>query len=93
METVEEKISKFLEELETRGIEIAGETAFICNDGAVLFSPNERGAVDIILVRNPVKIDYTLGITDKDVELWVTTEEILKELEEMNNGKMDGGEE
>ena len=82
MVTVEEKISLFLEELEKQGIEIAGETAFICNDGAVLFSPNDRGAVDIILVRNPVKIDYTLGITDKEVELWKTTDEILKELEE-----------
>lgn len=81
MVTVEEKINSFLEELEKRGIEITGETAFICNDGAVLFSPNERGAVDIILVRNPVKIDYTLGITDQEVELWATTDEILKEME------------
>lgn len=81
MVTVEEKINLFLEELENQGIEITGETAFICNDGAVLFSPNERGAVDIILVRNPVKIDYTLGITDQDVELWATTDEILKEME------------
>ena len=78
---LEDKINLFLEELHQRDIEISGETAFICNDGAVLFSPNERGAVDIILVRNPVKIDYTLGITDKDVELWATTDEILKELE------------
>lgn len=81
MVTVEEKINLFLEELEKQGIEITGETAFICNDGAVLFRPNERGAVDIILVRNPVKIDYTLGITDQDVELWATTDEILKEME------------
>lgn len=79
--SVEEKVNLFLEELEKQGIEITGETAFICNDGAVLFSPNERGAVDIILVRNPVKIDYTLGITDQDVELWATTDEILKEME------------
>ena len=77
---VEEKVALFLEELENQGIEISGETAFICNDGAVLFAPNERGAVDIILVRNPVKIDYTLGITDNDVELWKTTDEILQEL-------------
>lgn len=81
MVTVEEKVNLFLEELEKQGIEITGETAFICNDGAVLFSPNERGAVDIILVRNPVKIDYTLGITDQDVEFWATTDEILKEME------------
>lgn len=80
METVEEKISKFLEELEKQGIEITGETAFICNDGAVLFSPNERGALNILLVRNPVKIDYTLGITDQEVELWATTADIMQEL-------------
>lgn len=86
MESVEEKINLFLEELEKRGIEITGETAFICNDGAVLFAPNERGAVDIFLVRNPVKIDYTLGITDKEVELWTTTGEILKELEDGTYG-------
>jgi hypothetical protein len=82
VETVEEKISAFLEELEKRGIEITGETAFICNDGAVLFSPNERGAVDIFLVRNPVKIDYTLGITDREIELWKTTGELMEELSE-----------
>ena len=81
MDIVEEKIALFLEELEKRGIEITGETAFVCNDGAVLFSPNERGAVDIFLVRNPVKIDYTLGITDREVELWKTTGELMGELE------------
>jgi len=77
---VEEKIALFLEELEKQGIEIHGETAFICNDGAVLFSPNENGAVDIFLVRNPVKIDYDLGITDADMELWKTTADIIEEL-------------
>jgi hypothetical protein len=80
VETVEEKVAKFLEELEKRGVEIAGETAFICNDGVILFTPNERGAVDIFLVRNPVEIDYTLGITDKDVELWATTADIMQVL-------------
>ena len=77
---VEDKINLFLEELEKQGIEINGETAFICNDGAVLFSPNENGAVDIILVRNPVKIDYSLGITEQDVELWKLGGEIINEL-------------
>ena len=77
---VEDKINNFLGELEKRGIEIAGETAFICNDGAVLFSINENNAVDIILVRNPIKIDYDLGITDKDMEIWKTTSEIMQEL-------------
>jgi len=77
---VEDKINLFLEELEKRGLEILGETAFLCNDGVILFMPNEREAVDIALVRNPVKIDYDLGITDKDMELWRTTADIIKEL-------------
>ena len=77
---VEEKINLFLEELEKQGIEINGETVFICNDGAVLFSPNENEAVDIILVRNPIHINYDLGITDKDIELWKTTGELMQAL-------------
>ena len=80
---LEEKINLFLEELEKRGVEISGETAFICKDGVVLFVPNERGAVDIMLVRNPVHIDYELGITDAEVELWKTTADLIKEMEEM----------
>jgi transcriptional regulator with XRE-family HTH domain len=74
------QINAFLEELERQQIEIYGETAFICNDGAVLFIPNERGAVDITLVRNPVKIDYNLGITDREVRIWKETEELTKEI-------------
>lgn len=74
---VEDKISLFLEELEKRKIEIAGETAFVCKDGVILFVPNEQGTVDITLARNLVHIDYELGITDKDVELWKLTEELF----------------
>ena len=77
---VEDKLNLFFEELENKGIEIHGETAFICKDGVVLIVPNERGAVDIMLVRNPVHIDYELGVTDKDVELWKTATDIMQEL-------------
>ena len=77
---VDDKINLFLEELEKQGIEIAGETAILCNDGVVMFMPNEEGKVDIGVVRNLVKLDYSLGITDKDVELWTTTADILQEL-------------
>ena len=77
---IEDKINLFLEELEKREVEINGETVFICNDGAVIFSINENEAVDITLVRNPVKIDYELGITDEDMELWKTTAELMQEL-------------
>lgn len=79
---VEEKIELFLEELEKQGVEITGETAILCNDGVVMFMPNEEGKVDIGVVRNLVKLDYTLGITDQDVELWSTVGSIVKEMEE-----------
>ena len=77
---IEDKIGLFFDELKNRGIEISGETAFICKDGAVMIVPNDRGAVDIMIVRNPIHIDYELGITGQDVELWKTTEETIKEL-------------
>lgn len=84
---VEDKINLFLEELEKQGIEIAGETAILCNDGVVMFIPNEEGKVDIGVVRNLVKLDYSLGITDKDVELWKTSGELMQELGGMENGR------
>ena len=49
-------------------------------DGAVLFRLNERDAIDIILVRNPVPIDYTLGITDEEVQAWRDTEDLVEAL-------------
>jgi hypothetical protein len=76
---IEDKIGLFFDELKNRGIEISGETAFICKDGAVMIVPNDRGAVDIMIVRNPIHIDYELGITGQDVELWKTTEEVVQE--------------
>lgn len=75
-----DKLDAFLAELEKRGIQISGDTAFLCNDGAVLFVQNDRGGVDVSIVRNLVSIDYVLGITDKDVENWRNTEELFGEL-------------
>lgn len=75
-----DKINAFLDELEKRGMEIGGETCFILNDGAVLFIPNERGAVDITVVRNPIPLDYTLGITDEDTKIWGIAEDLIGEL-------------
>lgn len=75
-----DKLDAFLAELEKRGIQISGDTAFLCNDGAVLFVQNDRGGVDVSIVRNLVSIDYALGITDKDVENWRNTEELFGEL-------------
>jgi len=84
---MEDKINLFLEELEKQGIQIDGETAFLCNDGILLVSPNDNGGVDLMLVRNIVKIDYDLGVTDKDVELFNTVAGIAEEL-----GGEDGGD-
>lgn len=84
---VEDKINLFLEELEKQGIEIDGETAVLCNDVVILFMPNEEGKVDIGVVRNPVKFDYELGITDKDVELWSTAGELMQELGGAEDGR------
>ena len=52
-----------------------------------MFMPNEEGKVDIGVVRNLVKLDYTLGITDKDVELWKTAGELMQELGGMEDGR------
>lgn len=69
---MEEKLDKFLAYLEENGVEISGETAFKCDDGIVLFSPNEGGGVDIAIIRNVIELNYNLGITDADVNLFNT---------------------
>ena len=54
---MEEKLDKFLAYLEENGVEISGETAFKCDDGIVLFSPNEGGGVDIAIIRNVIELN------------------------------------
>ena len=75
---MEEKLDKFLAYLEENGVEISGETAFKCADGIVLFSPNE--GVDIAIIRNVIGLNYNLGITDADVNLFNTEVGIMQEL-------------
>ena len=76
----EEGVPTVLEYLEENGVEISGETAFKCDDGIVLFSPNEGGGVDIAIIRNVVELNYNLGITDADVNLFNTEVGIMQEL-------------
>ena len=83
---MEEKLDKFLAYLEENGVEIFGETAFKCDDGIVLFSPNEGGGVDIAIIRNVIELNYSLGITDADVNLFNTEVGIMQEL----GGSEDG---
>ena len=83
---MEEKLDKFLAYLEENGVEISGETAFKCDDGIVLFSPNEGGGVDIAIIRNVIELNYNLGITDADVNLFNTEVGIMQEL----GGSEDG---
>ena len=75
---MEEKLDKSLAYLEENNVEISGETAFKCDDGIVLFSPNDRGGVDIAIIRNVIELNYTLGITDADIEMWKTTGELIE---------------
>lgn len=77
---MEEKLDKFLSFLEENNIEISGETAFKCDDGIVLFSPNDEGGVDIAIIRNVIELNYSLGITDADVTLFNTEVGIMQEL-------------
>lgn len=77
---MEEKLDKFLSFLEENNIEISGETAFKCDDGIVLFSPNDEGGVDIAIIRNVIELNYSLGITDADVNLFNTEVGIMQEL-------------
>ena len=77
---MEEKLDKFLSFLEENNIEISGETAFKCDDGIVLFSPNDEGGVDISIIRNVIELNYSLGITDADVNLFNTEVGIMQEL-------------
>ena len=78
---VEDKVIKFLDDLEKRGIEISEDTAFLCNDGVVLLLVKAGSSkVDIVVVRKPVKIDYTLGITDNEVNLWKSAADLMSAL-------------
>lgn len=77
---MEEKLDKFLAYLEENNVEISGETAFKCADGIVLFSPNDEGGVDIAIIRNVIELNYNLGITDVDVNLFNTEVGIMQEL-------------
>ena len=43
-------------------------------------SPNEGGGVDITIIRNVVELNYNLGITDADVNLFNTEVGIMQEL-------------
>lgn len=84
---MEEKLDKFLAYLEENGVEISGETAFKCVDGIVLFSPNEGGGVDISIIRDVIWLNYNLGITDADVNLFNTEVGIMQELGGSEDGK------
>ena len=47
---------------------------------------NEGGGVDIAIIRNVIELNYNLGITDADVNLFNTEVGIMQEL----GGSEDG---
>jgi len=82
MEQLMDKINLFFEEVEKRGIEVqAGQTAIVCNDGVVILSTNEDQNVDIMVVNNRLDLDYSLGITDAEVDQFKVVGEIMEELD------------
>lgn len=83
MADIMDKANKFLEALESTGIEVgAGQTAIICADGVAFISVDEEdGACDVILCNNTVDFTkYHLGITDEDVEQFKTVAGIAVEM-------------
>lgn len=82
MDQLMDKINLFFEEVEKRGIEVqAGQTAIVCKDGVVILSTNEDQNVDIMVVNNRLDLDYSLGITDAEVDQFKIAGEIMEELE------------
>lgn len=51
-----------------------------------MFLTNEGGGVDIAIIRNVIELNYSLGITDADVNLFNTEVGIMQEL----GGSEDG---
>lgn len=85
MDQLMDKINLFFEEMEKRGMEVgAGQTAIVCSDGVVIVSTNEDQNVDIMIINNRVDMDYSLGITNKDVNQFKVAGEIM---EEINHGE------
>lgn len=54
---------------------------------STLLSPNEGGGVDIAIIRNVIELNYNLGITDADVNIFNTEVGIMQELGGSEDGK------
>lgn len=81
MDQLMEKVNLFFEEMEKRGMEVqAGQTAIVCSDGVVILSTNEEGSVDIMVINNRIDMDYTLGITNTEVNQFKIAGEIMSEM-------------
>lgn len=78
-----DKVNLFFEEMEKQGIEVqAGQTALVCKDGVVILTTNSEGSVDILVVNNRIDVDYTLGITNDEVNEFKELVEITREFNE-----------
>ena len=50
------------------------------NKSGIWCKPNDGGGVDIAIIRNVIELNYNLGITDADVNLFNTEVGIMQEL-------------
>lgn len=78
-----DKADNLLIALEKAGVEVGtGQTAIVCKDGVALITvDDESGACDLLLCNSKVDFtEYTLGITDEDVEQFKTVAGITVEM-------------
>lgn len=82
MADIMDKTDKFFEALEKAGVEFGvGQTAIVCKDGVVMVSVDEEnGSCDVIMCNNKIDFDYSLGITNEDVEQFKTVAGIAVEM-------------
>jgi hypothetical protein len=83
MDDIMDKADKLFEELEKAGVEFGvGQTAIVCADGVALINvDDESGVCDLMLCNSKVDFtNYSLGITDEDVEHFKTVAGIATEM-------------
>lgn len=83
MADIMDKADKLFEALEKEGIEFGvGQTAIVCADGVAFVTVDEEsGSCDLLLCNSKVDFtQYSLGITDEDIEHFQTVAGIAVEM-------------
>ena len=80
---MEDKIIRLLDYLKSKGVELTGDTALVCNDGALLVTLNADESVDLHFCKTMRNLDFNLGITDEDIEKFKVAESVEDVLSKM----------